>query len=286
MRSSVAGVVVLYNPEDAVLANVNSYIDEIDLLYIVDNSDKKNDILIATLRTYKKIVYLDNQGNQGIAHALNVGCKMAIDHGYDWVLTMDQDSIVTNTMIDKMLEYLAHAPNKENISIVTPFHSNPYHPESTAREPYSEVLTTMTSGNLLNLANYKEIGPFREELFIDYVDSEYCLRGRFKGYKVIQINNATLKHNLGELRQHKLFWKTFYSTNHSPIRKYYAYRNRIYITKAYKNNFSEYCKFEQSRFFVDFVIILLLEKEKLQKIKMMFLGIKDGLRNKYGKFNA
>lgn len=285
MSLKIAAVVILYNPEDNVFNNIFSYINNIDILFIVDNSEEKNKNLISLLQENSKTVYIDNQGNQGIAHALNVGCNRAIDDGYDWILTMDQDSIVTPNMLDNMFKYFTYTNNMNNISIVAPFHSNPYHIENTSDDTYTEVLTTMTSGNLLNLTNYKQIGPFKEELFIDYVDNDYCLRSNRKGYKVIQVNNAILKHNLGDLKQHKVLWKRFYSTNHSPIRRYYAFRNRVNIIKTYKHDFPKYCNFEKSRFIVDFIIVVLYEKQKLQKFKMMFLGIRDALRNKYGKFN-
>ena len=35
----LAGVVVLYNPDQKVLDNISSYIDELDVLYLVDNSN-------------------------------------------------------------------------------------------------------------------------------------------------------------------------------------------------------------------------------------------------------
>ena len=286
MRSSVAGVVILYNPEDTILDNISSYIDEIDLLYVVDNSDIKREALVTTLCQNKKVVYYDNRGNQGIAHALNVGCNKAIEDDYKWLLTMDQDSVATSDMLKKMFNFLSLSNNKKCISIIAPFHANPYNPKSTLNETATDLIATMTSGNLVNLSNYKKIGPFKEELFIDYVDNDYCLRSKLKGYRVVQVNHAILKHNLGDLKQHKFLWKRFYSTSHSPIRRYYAFRNRIYIIKTYKNYFSEYLKLEKSRLVVDMVIVLLYEKEKFQKIKMMFLGIGDGLRNKYGKFNG
>ncbi len=286
MKSSIAAVVVLYNPESNMLDNILSYINNAEILFVVDNSDKKNETIISVLQENPKIIYQDNKGNQGIAHALNVGCNKAIDHGYDWILTMDQDSSATPYMIEQMVDCLKHFRSMDNISIVTPFHASSYHVESTSTKPYTEVLAPMTSGNLLNLVVYKQIGPFREELFIDYVDNDYCLRSKTRGYEIIQVNNAILEHKLGDLKQHRILWKTFYSTNHSPIRRYYAFRNRIYMINTYKNDFPAYCKYERNRFFIDFIIVLLYEQKKLQKFKMMFLGIRDALRNKYGKFNA
>ena len=40
-KIKLAGVVVLYNPDDNYIDNINSYINDIDLLYIIDNSEKR-----------------------------------------------------------------------------------------------------------------------------------------------------------------------------------------------------------------------------------------------------
>lgn len=284
MISLIAGVVVLYNPDDIILSNINSYINDIDTLFAVDNSEIVNQSFIEQLAKNSKIQYISNGGNQGIAHALNVGANKAVELGYEWLLTMDQDSQVTQTMLQEMFE-CAHDKNLSTISIIAPFHANPYHTSLASEEQCLSALVIMTSGNLLNLSAYKVIGPFLEEFFIDYVDNEYCLRSNKMGYHVIQASRAILNHNLGELKRHKFLWKRFYSTNHSPIRRYYAFRNRSKIIKIYKEYFPDYCKFEKSRFFVDAVIVLLYEKQKFKKFKMMLRGYLDYKRNVFGKYH-
>ena len=42
----LAGVVVLYNPDQKVIQNITSYINEVDVLYLVDNSSKDNSLLL------------------------------------------------------------------------------------------------------------------------------------------------------------------------------------------------------------------------------------------------
>jgi rhamnosyltransferase len=42
------------------------------------------------------VLYYPNYQNFGIAKALNIGCQKALDEGYEWVLTMDQDSFWSN----------------------------------------------------------------------------------------------------------------------------------------------------------------------------------------------
>ena len=48
----VAGVVVLYHPDESVLENIKTYIDDIDLLFAVDNSDKKNIKIVESLKKF------------------------------------------------------------------------------------------------------------------------------------------------------------------------------------------------------------------------------------------
>ncbi len=38
---SIAGVVVLYNPDESVVNNIQSYIQDIEILFVVDNSEEK-----------------------------------------------------------------------------------------------------------------------------------------------------------------------------------------------------------------------------------------------------
>ena len=96
------GVVVWYNPADDVLNNINSYITEIEKLYIIDNSKDNHNNLLADYKYQNKCEYISLHKNLGLAYALNVGCKKAIKDSFDYVLTMDQDSIfVKITLFEK-----------------------------------------------------------------------------------------------------------------------------------------------------------------------------------------
>ncbi|MDD5717849.1 MAG: glycosyltransferase family 2 protein [Sulfuricurvum sp.] len=280
----IAAAIILYHPDLSVLQNINSYLSDVDILFAIDNSEVTNPSFVEKIIRNPKIHYLSNHGNKGIAYALNVGAKKAMEMGYHWLLTMDQDSHATTTMIQEMFK-CSTEKDLSKISIIAPFHANPYHRFPSTDLQCSRVLTTMTSGNLLNLEAYAVIGPFRDDLFIDYVDNEYCLRSTSLGFTVIQANKAILNHNLGNLKQHTFFWKKFYSTNHSPIRRYYAFRNRSKIIELYTELFPLYCRFEKSRFFVDSIIILLYEKQKFSKFKMMLRGLVDYKRNIFGKYH-
>ena len=80
----LAGLVVLYNPKENIMDTINNYINEVDVLYLIDNSNSDNSNLFRN----EKIKYIPNKSNLGIAVALNMGAKKAIKDGYDWLLTM------------------------------------------------------------------------------------------------------------------------------------------------------------------------------------------------------
>ncbi|MCL5027439.1 MAG: glycosyltransferase [Bacteroidetes bacterium] len=88
----IAGVTVLYQPSEEVILNILSYLNQIDLLYIIDNSEEINIEIIDRIREYDRIKILDNYGNVGIAAALNKAARKAIEDDYDFLLTMDQDT--------------------------------------------------------------------------------------------------------------------------------------------------------------------------------------------------
>ena len=43
---NIAGIVTLYNPTDEDIKNITTYIDDIDKLYVIDNTEGKDFLLI------------------------------------------------------------------------------------------------------------------------------------------------------------------------------------------------------------------------------------------------
>jgi len=161
----IAGVVVLFDPPRNMVDNVRSYVDELECLYVVDNSDFHDPELERQLLAIPNARYVRNQGNPGQAHALNLGVAAALRDGAHFVLTMDQDSRASPRMMARMLEVLDEVP-RDQIGIVAPFHLTRDRPMPPPAR-WQDVYTTMTSGNLLNTAAFVRAGPFQEALFLD-----------------------------------------------------------------------------------------------------------------------
>lgn len=279
----IAAVVVLYNPDPTLLANIESYSNQIDKLYVVDNSDKIENSLIDNLKCFSKTEYIPNKTNIGIAAALNIGANKAIEEGFDFLLTMDQDSEASGLMVAKLLECFSQ---ELKIAVVAPIVQHKIGKRFVQKtdKPCEQIYSAWTSGNLIDLNVVKAIGGFNEELFIDYVDHEFCLRINKMGFKIYKCNKTHLKHSLGRIEEINLIFRKVYPTNHSAIRLYYRTRNRFYVKKIYKNVLPEFFKEDDIQFWKGFLKAILFEENKIKKIKFCLMGYNDYKKNKLGKF--
>ncbi|MEO5643507.1 MAG: glycosyltransferase family 2 protein [Bacteroidia bacterium] len=278
IRASIAAVVVLYNPMEDVYDNIISYREQVQCLYVVDNSTIYNVTLIHKLKALQNVNYVDNLGNQGIAQALNIGAASAIKSGFDYLLTMDQDTVLQPGFVSKLLKAVSLHELKY-IGIIAPR----YFTAGTSDLPITEdVMITMTSGNLLNLEAYKVVGPFMEKLFIDHVDHEYCLRLKTRGYRVVQCNGIVIPHRPGNVITINFWIKEIEFSSHSPQRTYYYYRNGLYVASLYKDSFPEFKRLFK-KLMTKEICKIPLEDRKLERIAMLKRAIKDFRSASFGK---
>jgi rhamnosyltransferase len=247
-------------------------------MYAFDNSPKSKNEYVEELRRVKKIEYVTLGRNVGIAKALNDIARMALLKGYQYLLTMDQDSYFTSPNLDYMISLLM---NDARIGIMSPVHCVKNDLPEKVHGESEEILTTMTSGNLLNLKIWNTLGGFDEKLFIDYVDHEYCLRMNKNGYKVVRANHITLEHTVGDLKPRKFLFWTVRPLNHPPFRLFYQTRNRFYLKKIYGKDFPEYFRRDTKLYWRGIVKVLLYESQKIVKIRMVLKGFLALWRNDF-----
>ena len=275
----LACVIVLYNPSDDNIQNIRLIEDYLDIIYVVDNSED----IVKRLINNKKIRYIKLGKNEGIAKALNIGAELAIKDGFNWLLTLDQDSHITNEIINTMKNFIL---KNQNISfgLISPYqdiNSN----EKIKDVKFEEQVEVMTSGNIINLNIYKKVGGFKDWLFIDCVDTDYCMNLNKNGYKVLRLNKLVMKHELGDLKIHTLFGKKYLCYNHNAIRRYYIVRNTLYINKMYKDIYPEYCKHLIRIQKGQVKRIIVFENDKIKKLKFMLKGYLDYKKGITGKIN-
>ena len=289
---SICAVIVSYYPTAEILENVAALIEQVDEVVIVDNgSGAATKELLVSLTDYPNMTIIYNQDNFGIAAALNIGVRHAKAAGHQWLATFDQDSKVTPGMIMMMLQVYDTYPAKEKVASLSPRYQNQStgqiassNPKHLDKLPYTEVLAVITSGNLLKLSVFDAVGLFNEALFIDQVDTEFCLRCASQGYKILEVKDAILLHCIGFPVQIKVLWKIKSITNHSSLRRYYIARNSIYIYKKFALTQPAWVA-HNAYVLLKVMIMVLFEKNRREKLAAFFRGIIHGLYGRMGKYS-
>ena len=273
---TVGSCTVLYNPNESVLMNLNSYSNCVDVSVVVDNSDTKNEIS-QLLKNNPNFIYIDMDGNKGIAAALNKGIEYLNSKNIDFALTMDQDSLFPTKYYPNILKLVNKY--KTDYSVI----GLNFNQKNCQSDEIVEIPCWLTSGNFVNIDTFNRIGKFDERLFIDYVDIELGYKLYKSNLKICYLKNYSLKHEIGNPIEIHLFGKTYHAMNHSPIRYYYRYRNAYYLYHFVNRQFfkKEYYK----EMIVNTLKMFIYEKDRKVKFSMIRKGIQDAKCKKMGKFN-
>ncbi len=271
---------MLYNSEKQILNNIDSYVSQVDKVYAIDNSEVIDSNLISSITLKPGIEYHWMQGNKGIAAALNKAAQLALDMGYDYLLMMDDDSLAPPELVSSLHNIIDSDPT---IGIVAS-QSDP----SVQRNDVQQVLTAITSGSILSLSAYQNVGPFLDDLFIDWVDHEYCFRLSRHGYRVIMANRIVLSHRLGLFKTKRILGIVpIRFRSHNPTRLYYKFRNSIYVIHLYKKQlpipFVLSVCYELA---VDIAKVTFVEDKKRVYRQAIQKAIKDLLKKKFGKLES
>ena len=289
-HASVCAVVVTFHPDIGLLARIDHIGSQVHTVVVVDNASGASSAqLLQALSAVANVTIIRNAENLGIARALNQGVDQASAGQFVWALLLDQDTDVDPGMVTALLATAANYPQPAALAVVgsrfkdTAGRAHDTLPLESAGELWQSVESVITSGSLLSLAAYSTIGPFRDEFFIDHVDTEYCLRARAVGFGIIETRTPLMAHTVGSPSQHHLWGKTKWTTNHSPDRRYYVARNNTVMLREYglPNGGSWRVK-SVVRCIRLCKRIAFYEDHKAQKIFAVVQGWWDGMRGNMG----
>lgn len=270
--------IVLYNPDiERLSLNIAAILPQVRELIIVDNGSKNFENVIELTKNHTNIFFIKNKDNLGIATALNQAAQFAQKNNYDWLITLDQDSIAPDNLITVYSSFI----NEKQIGIVCCKiidRNFGEMQEQRIKFGVEEVPMCITSASMMNLEAWQSVGGFPDDFFIDSVDFDICLSMREHGYKIIRTNDIALLHEVGHSKLQYLFGKEYQIYNHSPLRYYYMVRNEIYLGKRHHFIIRAICRSLRL-----FMLIMLFENDKFAKFKMMSLGYWHTLIGKYGK---
>jgi rhamnosyltransferase len=288
-RADVCAIVVTYHPDPAFRERIGRVMAQVGTVIIVDNGSNEAELAMLLELTHDPcIVTVLNGENLGIARALNIGIAAARERRFNWVLLLDQDTCVDEDMRETLFAVRAEFPDRVHLGVIgSGFRqpsSLPAVPEDSAQaQSWEEVETVITSGSLISLATHALIGPFREELFIDYVDTDYCFRARALGFRVIKTRRSVMAHAIGAASAHSLLWLTKSTSNHSADRRYYISRNDTVMLREHGRYARGMWAIKSlSRCLRRCKRVVLYEQAKTRKIMAIAQGWFDGVRGRMG----
>jgi rhamnosyltransferase len=266
---------------------------QVSEIIIVDDGDSEENVirLFRWFNRFSKITVWHQTSNSGIAAALNAGVKIAQEKGYKWVLTLDDDSIPDNDMVERLFKYLDRIEGSQPVGIIGMKPANNSRTDSLPGRgnysyPWLDKRGIITSGSLFSLQTYVAVGSFREEFFIDSVDYDFCMRARAKGFRVIQVQEYGFKHSLGQNEKSKIGIFTINSASHSPSRLCFAFRNSTILAIEYFLRDPLYsCAVALSQF-KTVMRIVFLQKNKGKKLIGIIRGYVAAILRQMGKIEV
>lgn len=271
---NIACGIISFNPNLNLLKkNIEAIQLQVSDIFVIDNGSNNVNEIESLLQNYRRAHLTKNKENLGIAAALNQACEVSIKKKFQWLLTLDQDSVCPPNFVETLRKVAERYPS---VGIVAPLIVDRNVGIVGHRaEGVQKVRTCITSGSLTNLTAWVNIKGFDEKMFIDSVDFDFCYRLRKAGYFIYQTNSVTLNHAIGNSKKCRfLFWE-FSNLEHTAFRDFYIAQNNVYYPK--KNRMWLCFLRGNLRNLRSIFVVSIYEDDKKNKIKAICRGWKKGL---------
>jgi len=298
-KTKLVGVMVTFSPSETQTNRICNIASELDFVFVVDNTEGKTTTFFSNTDCFPDNVRVLLNGNVGgIAGALNSGVREAIrDFGECFIFLLDQDSCLPSSFFER--QYVFAVENNRMVVVPKYFDINSrtfgnytklskwkienIYGEHTVR-PF-EVTFAITSGTLIFSSLFEKVGFFREDYFIDHVDSEFCIRLHESGHLILVNPDVVFEHAIGNRKLRKLFGVNFKPNFHSPVRRYYAVRNGILMIRQHFRFFPSILWLIILRIGYEYMGIILFERTRWAKLKALYWGFIDGILLNAGRCN-
>lgn len=284
---SVMAVVVSYNPVIPLLRqDLEALLAQLDRVILMDNGSENIGEVRALSGQFERLQLLENGKNLGLPMNYNRAARMARDEGFAWLLTMDQDTVIPEGMIDAFLQYA----DIEDVAVIGPVIWD------ISRKSLENVLAGLpdepctfvdeykliSSASMLRVETLLSLGGFDEKLFIDWVDFDYNKNALVHGHRILRVNTCVVRHQIGNHPEghFKFLGRTIPLRRYTPPRYYYIYRNRVYFMHKYGLPISFRRKFYKGarKWAIKTLLSLPYDRQALKKVLMMLRGLRDGRR--------
>lgn len=225
-------------------------------IIVVDNNS--TDGSVEEIKKYfPEVKIIQNPENYGFAKGNNIGIKKAIQEGAEYIFVLNNDTLVEKNCLNNLLE---SAQKYKDCSIFAPkiyfqknfeFHKNRYSEKEKGRviwyaggiidwnnifgkhrgvdevdrgqyDKFYETEFATGAAIFVKSEVFKKIGFLDEKYFMYYEDTDFCVRAKRAGFKILFVPDAVVYHkNAGS------------SSSGSKLQDYYITRNRLIFGLKY-----------------------------------------------------
>lgn len=275
----IAAVVPVYKPSREDYERVASYVGQVDFCIIQDDSPEDGfGFFTSFFNDFDlDVCYHWNGKNLGLVSSLNNGFASAMNRGAAWILVMNPDGSLEHDYVSCFRRFI-QAHETSGVAALVPTYSTARH-HACPKEGYKEVSYGDMSGTLFSCSALADLGLYDPKTYFYGCDSEWCLRAKSRGYKLIEVSDALIHHNPGTTCSFRVLGKDiFLYGKDSPVRYYYQFRSGYYIHSLYHN-------VKQDAFiFYKFLKVLFLFDNKREYLRLHKAAKIDFKRGYFGSY--
>lgn len=290
-----------------ILLNYNGYKDTIECLESLEKITYKNYRIVvvdnASIDGSEKIIknkfpehiFIQAGSNLGFSGGNNVGIKYALQQGTDYVLLLNNDTIVEPDFLEPLVE---EAEKSDQIGIMggkinyyydkniiwsaggyisdikgCGYHYGIKEVDEGQYDEKREVTFLTGCIQLIKREVLEKVGLYDEDYFLYFEDVDYCYRTIKNNFKLVYVPTSKIYHKISAS-----------TGDESSLALYYNHRNRLLFIKKNIKNF-----FKKSIILIYFFMTRIIRIKKYnKKMTYVFEGIKDYYINKVGckNFNS
>ena len=295
-KPKVSIVVLNYNNPNDTIECINSLMrnsyENFDVI-LIDNGSTDNSVELLKPIKYKNLIFIQNEKNLGFAGGCNVGIQYALQNGADYVLPLNNDTIIKEDFLDSLVGQASKYPDAGAIGPKIYFYDEPdkiwfaggyidwkYDGAHTGygklddnkynTEQSVEFITGCAM--LIKREVIEKVGLLESSFFAYQEDVDFCVRVRKAGYKCIYIPYPEVWHKGGKTSKKQ--------GRMSPFHRYLGTRNKIVLMKKNFGKLKFIDVLLREVFVVTPILIILYAyRRHFDLIPAQIQGIIDAIKN-------
>tara|TARA_Y200000002_G_scaffold355301_1_gene336152 strand:+ start:62 stop:964 length:903 start_codon:yes stop_codon:yes gene_type:complete len=263
-------------------------------IILIDNEYQKS--MSDQLKKSKKIHLIRNEKNEGFARANNQGIKYSIKNGFDYMLLLNNDTLIKNDLMDSLIKQSNTLNQKIIQPLILNYDGTKIWNAGGTINYFLGTFQTLKKGerfkNFKSNRNYtdwftgccvlikseifNDIGFFDDRFFAYYEDIDFSIRLKKRGYSIAMMNDSYLQHF--ESASSKSSNQN--EGNLLPYVHYLNIRNHILLLKKHSKSFNIIGVLFYQQIKILSYLIYFLIRFRFNKFNMVLKGFMDAINFK------